>query len=439
MIRWRPLAEFAGFICHQIYLRDVALAASESCNMETRKSVLLVNDEWGTEKGGISTIHRQIARLLKDSAYDVHALTLTANNKDDSSKCRVTLIEPCISEALMETKPNLDWFINHRSYFPDLDKITNVHAIVGHLPITGVAAGHLRKELFPSAKLILFNHVIPEDIEVHKKAWTPERVQERENEMFKAASTADVVISVGPRMFKHFDNKYRAHQRVTHKMFLPKPDEKFFDVQIQKPDKVGKIQVITFGRIRGVERLKGYDLVTEALSRVANHFNESNDEVPVWNIRGVPDGEICETKTFLRKFTKSDKLHINIYPYGSQDEIRKDLQQSHLCVMASRSEPFGLVGMEAIATGLPVLVTKNSGLAEYLEKHFPHEAEHMIVDVGINNLSSEKDIETWNRVIRERLRKYDLAFKRAQDLKERLKTCDAINKSHQEFIQLFTE
>ncbi|XP_077864754.1 uncharacterized protein LOC144350435 [Saccoglossus kowalevskii] len=406
--------------------------------MARNNTVLLVNDEWGTAKGGISTIHRQTARLIKEASYEVYALTLSANkeDRDDALGRGIHLIEPRNSEALGNKKPDLDWFVKHRDYFPDLcDNITNIHAIVGHLPITGVAAGLLRKEVFPSAKLILFNHVIPEDIEVHKKNWTAERVQERENEMFKAASTADVVFSVGPRMFKHFKNKYRAHQQVIHKLFLPKPDEKFFDVQIQKPEEEDKIQVITFGRILGVERLKGYDLVTEALSKVVDHFYESDDEVPVWNIRGVPKEEHHKTMDFLRTFIKSDQLQINLYPYGSQDEIRKDLQQSHLCVMASRSEPFGLVGMEAIATGLPVLVTKNSGLADYLKTHFPDEAEHMIVDVGKTNTSAEIDIDTWNNAIRGVLRKYDLAFTRAQRLKKCLMTCTAAKESHDEFIQ----
>ncbi|XP_070550335.1 uncharacterized protein [Ptychodera flava] len=39
-------------------------------------SVLILNDEWGTSKGGISTVHRQIARLAKDAGFNVYVTTL---------------------------------------------------------------------------------------------------------------------------------------------------------------------------------------------------------------------------------------------------------------------------------------------------------------------------------------------------------------------------
>ncbi|XP_077870344.1 uncharacterized protein LOC144363593 [Saccoglossus kowalevskii] len=400
----------------------------------SRKSILLVNDEWGTEKGGISTIHRQAAMLLSDTRNcDVYALTLTATDKDidDAREHGINLIKAQVHARLINKDPCVDWFINDKSFFPGLDKITNVQAIIGHLPITGDAVIHLKKNRFQSAKLVLFNHVIPEDIEVYKESWSPDRVQDREETLLKAADEADAIFSVGPRMFNHFDNKYRAFNKDkdNHHEFLPKPDTKFFDVEIKRPKKDGKIQVITFGRILGVERLKGYDLVTQAMSGVVKYFGDRNQQVPVWIIRGVPKDEHDKAKKFLDEYKEDDRLSINPYPYGTQDKIRTDLKQSHLCIMASRSEPFGLVGMEAIAVGLPVLVTKNSGLAEYLQKEFPDIAESMIVGAGTK--------EEWTKAIKEVLQQpeYDSAFENAQKLKTRLQACQSTATS----IELFKE
>ncbi|XP_077869682.1 uncharacterized protein LOC100372804 [Saccoglossus kowalevskii] len=403
------------------------------------KSILVVNDEWGTAKGGISTINREVAITAANNGIDVHALTLstTSEDKDDAFENGVTLITPKIKKHLQDKDPRPDWFVLHESFFPTLGcNVTGVETIIGHLPITGNEAISLKEELFPGKKLVLFNHVIPEDIEPYKDGWTPEKVQNRERALFEIAAKADVVFSVGPRMYRHFENKYRAYtsKTVCHKKFLPQPSKRFFDIEIRKPKDDGQMQILTFGRILGVEELKGYDIVAKAVGRAVKTLRKVKPQCsPVWVIRGVPKEEHQQTREFLNKSHDCDFLEIKLYPYGTQDDIRMDLKQSHVCVMGSRSEPFGLVGMEAIASGLPVLVTANSGLADFLYESFRLEAKEMVVDVGVGEIGTGKDIEIWADRVTQILMDYDYAFKFAQRMKKSLQNCDAINDSQIEF------
>ncbi|XP_070536436.1 uncharacterized protein [Ptychodera flava] len=401
------------------------------------RKVLIINDEWGTSKGGVSTVHREISCLAKESGVEVFSTVLDASDADekDAEEKGIKLITPTINPNLTEKYkvPDLAWFILHRAYFPKLRKLKNVKVVIGHVPITNDAVFEIKK-LFPSASVFLFNHVIPEDIDIYEDK-PPERVQEDESKILVAASNADAVFSVGPRIFDHFQNKFRALPREPrHFEYVPRPEQQFFDVEMKKPSQtISRMRVITFGRIKGVEKLKGYDLVASALSKVTAALYDEQKTSLVWVIRGVPEGEQEETMKFLKKNISSRYLDVKLYPYGSHDEIRVDLQQSHLCIMASRTEPFGLVGLEAMAVGIPTLITKQSGLAELLRKKFPSEAKSVVVNVGINDFSKSSDIEEWRKAITDALLNYDKTFDLAQELKRKLIEYTASMKSHEEF------
>ncbi|XP_070536385.1 uncharacterized protein [Ptychodera flava] len=408
-----------------------------------QRSVLILNDEWGTTKGGISTIHREISVLAKETGVDVYSTVLEAGDvdKQDAQQKGITLITPTINPYLSTNDkiPSLSWFHLHKSFFPDLADVPNVKVIIGHAPITNEVAIQI-KEVFPNAKIYLFNHVIPEDIEAFKDTWKPERVQEREKRIQDSAGKATAVFSVGPRMFDHFNNKFRAlNPAPLHMQYLPRPSQKFFGVQMIHLPEIKRMRVITFGRIQGVEKLKGYDLVAAALSKVAEAYHDVFESAPIWVIRGIPEGEHNETKTFLDKHITHGHLDVKLYPYGSQDDIIVDLQQSHLCIMASRTEPFGLVGLEAIAAGIPTSITKHSGLAQYLENEFPVHAQPMVVDVGINDYSKKEDIKKWKTEIIKVLRPYDVAFNRAQKLKTELENCSSTARSHKDLKELILQ
>ena len=66
--------------------------------------------------------------------------------------------------------------------------------------------------------------------------------------------------------------------------------------------------------------------------------------------------------------------------------------QSDLVALPSRTEGFGLVGLEAISAGVPVLISGESGIAEALEKV---EGGNAVI------VESDEDKDEWARRIRE--------------------------------------
>jgi glycosyltransferase involved in cell wall biosynthesis len=60
-------------------------------------------------------------------------------------------------------------------------------------------------------------------------------------------------------------------------------------------------------------------------------------------------------------------LDVFFRPYtDDEQQIRRDLWSSRLVLMPSRHEGFGLAAYEAIAAGVPVLISEESGLADML-------------------------------------------------------------------------
>ncbi|XP_070563459.1 uncharacterized protein [Ptychodera flava] len=408
-----------------------------------KRSVLIVNDEWGTEKGGISTVHRQIASIGVTAGLDVYVTALEKNEKDrkDAEELGIKeILTPEVGPYYPDEKPHLNWLILHKSYFPHLKtKIPHLDFIIGHAPITHNAAVAIKHDVFKNATSCLFNHVIPEDTEMYKDTGTPQSVQRKESDLLHAAAEVDVICSVGPRMKGHYSNKYRALDNPCHEHieFIPRPDQKFFDIKMKEVQDLKRcvFRVIAVGRVKGVEKLKGYDLVAQAMGRVAESFHGMFQRPPILVIRGIPQDESDESRAFFKRHNKSPYLQVVMYPYGTQDDIRIDFQQSHLCIMASRSEPFGLVGLEAMATGIPTLVTTNSGLAEFIETEsdLSIHAESIVVDVGCNPSANQNDIHQWEEAIKKVLCNYSVAFKRAKAIKKILNESEAIKKSVEKF------
>ncbi|XP_070556475.1 uncharacterized protein [Ptychodera flava] len=350
------------------------------------RSLLVINDEWGTQKGGISTVNRLISGLAAEIGQ-VYATALKRNTEDidDARRRGIKLILP---KVLGDRSPDLDWLNTYYTlHFKEIKEIEDLEVIIGHQPVTSRAALNIRNEWFRSKKVILFNHVIPEDTDVHKDEWAPSTVQKKEDELCDHATDAKVVFSVGHRIYSHFQNKFRSHRSIIHELFIPSLMKVFLKSTYRNHYRQPKVQILTFGRVDGVQGLKGYDIAAAALGKVVEYFKNKNKpahKIPVWKIRGIQQ-ELDKQKEQekaenIMKLINDGHLQSIPAPYATQKEIQKDLQQSHLCLMPSRNEPFGMVGMEAMAAGLPVLITSNSGLADLLKEHSPESYSEVIVE-----------------------------------------------------------
>ncbi|XP_068756047.1 uncharacterized protein [Montipora capricornis] len=81
---------------------------------------------------------------------------------------------------------------------------------------------------------------------------------------------------------------------------------------------------------------------------------------------GAPDGKHEDIAKRLLEFGIAEK-HLKVRGYVKTREALKRLfHEVDIVLMPSRTEGFGLTGLEALSAGLPVIVSKNSGFGEAL-------------------------------------------------------------------------
>ena len=121
---------------------------------------------------------------------------------------------------------------------------------------------------------------------------------------------------------------------------------------------------------------KGPDLLVQMAQKVLQTTNE---------VRFVMVGKGNELRPAIDLAARlgiGDKIHFT--GYLEDDKLKVLLSMADLFVMPSRSEPFGLVALEAAQFAIPAILSKHSGVAEVLPDAYK-------VDPG--------DIDTWVSII----------------------------------------
>ncbi|XP_035658394.1 uncharacterized protein LOC118403718 [Branchiostoma floridae] len=385
--------------------------------------VLMLNDEYGTRKGGISTIHRGMARLLVSKGAEVYSTVLeaTEEDKNDAATDGVQLIVPATFPG-DPRQPELNWLTwDHQSRYPKLPP--NIGFIIGHVNLTSRAARMIREQRLPDAKLVQVTHVIPEDVSHYKSDAKVLTIGDENDSILEDLKHADVIFSVGPLMYDYYKSQTR--QLKPHFEFLPEPSNVFSTTEMTYVDTEMKV-VLSISRVKGVERLKGYDLVAKSMGIVFDRLPHTK-----WRARGVTAEDFPESKAIIQANEKKGKF--TPLKYGTQEDLSKDMQQAHVVLMPSRAEPFGLVGLEAIAAGVPVLVSHKSGLAWFLRSQDP-DFDRLIVEIEDDD---EEAAKTLAKRIVKILTDGHREFQAARKLKEKLLTSKYWEASHRQFLDAF--
>jgi glycosyltransferase involved in cell wall biosynthesis len=109
-----------------------------------------------------------------------------------------------------------------------------------------------------------------------------------------------------------------------------------------------------------LEHVKGFDILIEAFAGfVASHDGEFFLRI------GGRGGNYGKLRRLAKKFGVEDR--VTLHGYVPREEVNKEMQQANLFILPSRFEAFGVVLIEAMATGCPVISTYSGG-PEYIVK-----------------------------------------------------------------------
>lgn len=112
----------------------------------------------------------------------------------------------------------------------------------------------------------------------------------------------------------------------------------------------------------------------------------------------VGDGELLgRCKGLVTKYGLGD--NIRFYGQASQDELPLYYNSADYCIVPSLYEPFGMVPLESLACGTPVIVARNTGLKEiisedvgiFFEKVNSYEISRTLLSVLDNQIALKKE------------------------------------------------
>ena len=309
--------------------------------------VTILASEWGSTKGGLSTINRELAiQLAKFSYVKVTFFLPKCSNEDKEAAYShgISIVEAAKRPGFNE----LDWL----SFPPENLRID---VVVGH----GVKLGHQPQVIRKShgCKWVQVVHTDPEELGMFKCYEEPIATgEEKHRNEVKLCQMADFVVAVGPKLTEAF-RVYLGSCTKDVFEFTPGVFADFSSVRIVTA-KRNQCRVLVFGRgdVEDFE-LKGFDIAARAVAALSD---------TILYFVGAPQGKHEEiAKRFVDLGIPRHRQKVKSY-LESREDLKQLFCEVDLVLMPSRTEGFGLTGLEALSAGLPVIVSKNSGFGEAL-------------------------------------------------------------------------
>ena len=305
--------------------------------------------EWGSSEGGLSTINRELAiQLAKCPEVEITFFLPQCSQEDKKLALRhnVKIVEATPLSGFEQ----LDWLC-----FPPED--LQIDIIIGHGVKLGKQAQIIKRS--KRCKWVQVVHTDPEELGMFKNYSDPiSKGEEKHKTEVKLCEMADHVVGVGPKLSEAFRSYLRSCQKDDNVVdFTPGVFVEFATVK-QAPSERQQRSVLVFGR-GDVEdfKLKGFDIAGKAVAEL-----EDTRLVFV----GAPDGKHKEiAKRLTECGVPASRLRVRGF-VEDRESLRRLFQEVDLVVMPSRTEGFGLIGLEALSAGVPVLVSGNSGFGEAL-------------------------------------------------------------------------
>ena len=319
--------------------------------------ITLLATEWNSLAGDLSTLNRELAIHLAQQTNVRVSLLVPEGACNDRDKREAQAFDINVVEAkqCLGYEP-LDWL-----GFPPEGHRMDV--VVGH----GVKLGRQVQVIkcaqqFQNCKWVQTVHTAPEDLGKYKDYKNPvSRGEQKHWDEVGLCKCADLVVPVGPKLMKAYSSYLQGCKKgedifgLTPGLF----DREFGDVVQMPKTENDDFKVLLCGRGDNEDfELKGYNIAVKAFAD-PRLKGKSYHLVFV----GAPDGMQDEVrKRLLSHGITEGQLTVRKFVQCRRG-IKELLCEVDLAIMPSKSEEFGLVALEALSAGLPVLVGSNSGFA----------------------------------------------------------------------------
>ncbi|XP_068751389.1 uncharacterized protein [Montipora capricornis] len=327
--------------------------AQESMSGQTpsrKLKVTLLSSEWQSTKGGLSTLNRELAiQLAKYQNVEV-SMYLPECSEEDVRIAGENYVKLIKAKVLYGYKP-IDWLSS-------LPANHQVDYVIGHGLKLGRQVQLIQKQL--RCKWVQVVHTAPEYLGMFKGyANAISKAEEKHEAEIRLCELADQVVAVGPKLADVIQRNLRQKNKSVFEL-TPSIFSEFSTVK-QAAEEGAEFHILVFGRGDSEDfELKGYDIAAKAISQL-------NEDSYRLIFVGAPPGKEKEvTEKLCRHGIKQTQLRVRPFTESREDLFRLFCEVD-LCIMPSRIDGFGLVALEALSAGLPVLVSGNSGLGDALQ------------------------------------------------------------------------
>ena len=358
-------------------MKDLATPSEASSSQEgqqnRRLKVTLLSSEWRSSTDReVSTISRKLAiQLAKHPNVEVSVFLPKCSEEDkrNAASHKIQLVE---AGELPGYEPPFS--------LSSLPRDHDVDCVIGH----GV---HLGKQI----QLIKRNtdctwiqvvHSVYEEVGMYKNIPEGQRLQQTE---VKLCKMADEVVAIGPKVAEAYKRFLcSAKEEKTILDLTPGVFSEFLNVA-QATDERRTFCVLVIGSGDNCEdfNVKGFNMAAEAIAEL----KDASYQLKFLYSPREKAEEIAD-KLLQHGISRNQLIVRSIN--DSRDVLANLFCEVDLAIMPSRTEGFGLPGLEALSAGLPVLVSGNSGLGEALRE----------VPLGSFCVIDSEDPKDWAREIK---------------------------------------
>ena len=417
-------------------------------------SVLMLTPWWHFDSYGISSISKSLIndlRLVDSEGANVDILCavleeegkIPQDQQRDAEKQRVQLIGAKQPRG-KKRKPELQWLDEDvNKYYQDLIYGNKFDFIVGHIPY--LANGTLNLKTLcdkqgHDTKIILVVHALP---------MTDERGID-EDCLSDWLKEADLVLSVGGNVWMQVASFIKAMDiHVDHELYLPSVTVDVSNLkQSETQPKLSGEQNIMIMVPDGENFEKsGLDFELAVVSSVQASqsimFNEGSNLSRQLSLNLKLFASTEEGKTVWEESLKAVKEKhkiegtspgFKVFCPKRPEKLKPHMKRATLVVLPLKGDSplFGTETLNALAAGIPILVSKNSGIASYL--HERGLSEPVVWDSD----GLEKDIRKWKEKLIEKITNPEEALCIAKELRELLQLDLQTASTHRNFIKYIT-
>jgi D-inositol-3-phosphate glycosyltransferase len=345
--------------------RRVAMLSVHTCPLATLG---------GKKTGGMNVYVRDFSRELAQLGIQVDVFTRSEDDCQPTVKhdlgpgARVIHIPagPERPIPIAEIADYLDEFVSGVAAFADSEKLT-YDLIHSHYWLSGLVAGRLREVWGPMPVVQMF-HTLGHMKNRIAQSEAERAPRSRIDGECRVMDIADRIIAATPAEYAQLHWLYGADMDkvaiippgVDLERFSPMSKEMARNI-IGVPE--GHKNILFAGR---VEPLKGIDTLLKAMALMQKHCPVLAEKLCVCIIGGDPWAETPDAEMARLQEMRLELGVENLVSFEGakdQDDLPNYYAAAEMVVMPSHYESFGMVALEAMAMGTPVIASEVGGLA----------------------------------------------------------------------------